>query len=101
MQIDKYKKQENVKTGLIPILFIYFKMRSNCWSVIKPEVENKKSVADKNAYVKEMKQKNQAERDSLEKNNPWLKEKGVLLDFSGVSLNENIYHRYWYGSIRC
>lgn len=36
---------------------------------------------------------------SIREKNKWLSDDHVFLDFSGTSLDENSYDRYWYGTV--
>ena len=74
-------------------------MRSNLYDRIQYEVENKQDMNSRNVLIKEIKVKIEAKRKSLLDSNKWL-QGDFFLDYSGTSLEEGFYDRYWYGWIK-
>lgn len=50
--LEQYKNKEKIRDGLPADLPIYFKMRAKFYQRVKPQVENKQSIEDKNKLIK-------------------------------------------------
>ena len=74
-------------------------MKPKFFVPIEPLIEKEQDTNKKNEKVKELKKVAEEETAKLKETNKWLLEKGAFVDYSGTSVNENIYHRYWYGVV--
>jgi hypothetical protein len=81
------------------MIWIFFKMRSNLYERIQYEVEKKQDIHSRNALIKEIKLKIEARKKSLLESNKWLRG-DFTLEYSGNSLEEGTYDRYWYGLVK-
>ena len=60
--LEQYKNKEKIRDGLPSELPIYFKMRAKFYQRIKPEVEKKQSIDEKNKLIKELKEASEKQK---------------------------------------
>ena len=94
--LKQFMDGENLREDLCKELPLYFKMKTKYFSRIQPVVEKEQDTKKRNEKVQELKKIVEEKREELKQKNKWLNEKGHF-DFSGSSLDENTYDRYWYG----